>query len=166
MNTTEYLAEIGRLALSAAIAASPRARQCSERLAGRSIAIDTLDMRFVLNFEPGAVAVSAGDPDADPQADVTVRGSPAALAEAMARGSAPDAPEAKGSADARDSTAVFGDIAVFDDFRDSFRPHLDLGRAGFLAEDLGDALRLGAKAAESAIEGLMNAVQRGGGRRP
>ncbi|MYD99407.1 MAG: hypothetical protein F4X98_18735 [Gammaproteobacteria bacterium] len=157
MNTTEYLAEIGRLALSTAIAASPRARQCSQRLAGRSIAIDTLDMRFVLNFEPGAVVVSAGDPDADPQADVTVRGSPAALAEALARGSAPDA---------TGSTAVFGDIAVFDDFRDSFRPHLDLGRAGFLAEDLGDALRLGAKAAESAIEGLMNAVQRGGGRRP
>lgn len=163
MNTTEYLAEIGRLALSTAIAASPRARQCSERLAGRSIAIDTLDMRFVLNFEPGAVVVSAGDPDADTQADVTVRGSPAALAEAMARGSAPDA---KGSADARDTTAVFGDIAVFDDFRDSFRPHLDLGRAGFLAEDLGDAMRLGAKAAESAIEGLVNAVHKGTGRRP
>ena len=157
MKTAESLAEIGRLALSAAIAASPRARQCSERLAGRSIAIDTLDMRFVLDFEPGAVSVSAGDPDADPDADVTVRGSPAALAEAMARGSAPDA---------GDSAAVFGEIAVFDDFRDSFRPHLQLGPSGFLAEDLGDALRLGAKAAESAIEGLMNPIQRGGGRRP
>lgn len=157
MKTRESLAEIGRLALSAAIAASPRARQCSERLAGRTIAIDTLDMRFVLNFEPGAVVVSAADPDADPPADVTVRGSPAALAEAMVRGSAPDA---------GDSAAVFGDIAVFDDFRNSFRPHLELGPASFLAEDLGDALRLGVKAAESAIEGLLNAVQKGGGRHP
>lgn len=155
MKTTDSLAEIGRIALSTAIAASPRARRCSERLAGRSIAIDTLDMRFVLNFEPGAVVVSAADPNVDSQADVTVRGSPAALAEAMARGSAPG-----------DSSAVFGDIAVFDDFRDSFRPHLELGHAGFLAEDLGDALRLGAKAAESAIEGLMNAVSRGRDRRP
>ena len=155
MKTTESLAEIGRMALAAAIAASPRARRCSERLAGRSITIDTLDMRFVLNFEPGAVVVGAGDPNVDTQADVTVRGSPAALAEAMARGSTPG-----------DSIAVFGDIGVFDDFRDSFRPHLELGPGGSLAEDLGDALRLGAKAAESAIEGLMNAVRRGPGRRP
>ena len=156
MKTADSLAEMGRLALATAIAANSRARRCSERLAGRTIAIETLDMRFVLSFEPGVVGVTAGDPDADPPADATVRGSPAGLAEAMARGSA---------ADAGDSAAVFGDTALFDDFRDSFRPHLELGPAGFLAEDFGDALRLGAKAAESAIEGLVNTIHRGGGKR-
>lgn len=156
MKTAESLAEVGRLALSAAIAASPRARECSERLAGRTIAIETLDMRFVLKFEPGAVGVTPGDPEAGEPADATMRGSPGALVDAMARGPAPDS---------GDSVAVFGDTAAFDDFRDSFRPHLDLGPASSLAEDLGDALRLGAKAAESAIEGLVNAIQRGGGSR-
>ncbi len=156
MKAADPLAEMGRLALAAAIAASSRARRCSERLAGRTIAIETLDMRFMLSFEPGVVGVTAGEPDADPPADATVRGSPAALAGAMARGSSPDA---------GDSAAVFGDTALFDDFRDSFRPHLELGPTGLLAEDFGDALRLGAKAAESAIEGLMNTIQRGKGKR-
>ena len=104
-------------------------------------------MRIVVHFEAGAVRVDAGD---DP-ADATVRGSPAAVAATMA----------SGVDSAADTAAVFGDVAAFEDFRDSFRPHL--GPAQALAEDLGDALRLGGKVVESALEGIANAVRGGRG---
>jgi len=145
------LAEIFRLTLAAAVAASPDARRCTERLAGRCLAVETLDARFVLHFEPGLVRI---EPDDGP-ADATLRGSPVALANAMVL--APHGEQA-------DTAAVFGDHTLFEDFRDSFRPHIDLGPADHLKEDLGDAVRLGAKAVESAIEGLANAL-RGSGRK-
>ncbi len=134
------LAELGGLALSAGIAANPAARACSERLAGRSLAIETLTARFVIHFEPGAVRVDA---DTDP-ADATLRGSPAAVAATLAGG--------------EETAAVLGDSAVFEDFRDSFRPRLEVP-GKFVLEDLGDIVRLGAKAAESALEGLANAMR-------
>ena len=132
------LAQTARVALSAAMSASPEARRCSERLAGRRLAFETLDARFVVHFEPGAIRVEAGD---DP-ADATVRGSPAAVAATLLN--------------AEESVAVLGDAAVFEDFRDSFRPRLDLGPGKFLLEDIGDIAGLGLRAVQSAFEGLAN----------
>lgn len=134
------LAELARLALSAGIAANPAARACSGRRAGRSLAIETLEWRFVVHFAPGAVQVDTG---AGP-ADATVRGSPADVAATLAG--------TEGTA------AVLGDTALFEDFRDSFRPRWDVP-GKFVFEDLGDIVRLGAKAAESALEGLANAMR-------
>jgi len=134
------LAQLARLALSAGIAASPAARACSERQADRSLAIETLTARFVIHFEPGAVRV---DTDTGP-ADATLRGSPAAVAATLAG--------------REETAAVLGDPALFEDFRDSFRPRLEVP-GKFVLEDLGDIVRLGVKAAESALEGLANAVR-------
>ncbi|MCY3621647.1 MAG: hypothetical protein OXH68_08030 [Gammaproteobacteria bacterium] len=134
------LAELARLALSAGIAANPAARACSGRLAGRSLAIETLDARFVIHFEPGAVRLDTGT---DP-ADATLRGSPASLAATLAG--------------REETAAVLGDTALFEDFRDSFRPRLEVP-GKFVLEDLGDIVRLGVKAAESTLEGLANAVR-------
>lgn len=139
-NPSAALAELARLGLSAGIAANPAARACSERLAGRSLAIETLEARFVIHFEPGAIHV---DTAAEP-ADATLRGSPAAVAATLA-----------GS---EETAAILGDTAVFEDFRDSFRPRLEVP-GKFVFEDLGDIVRLGVKAAESALEGLANAVR-------
>ena len=134
------LAQLAQLALTAGIATSPAARACSDRLAGRSVAVETLEARFVIHFDSGAVRVETGDDEAD----ATVRGSPAAVAATLAG--------------TEETAAILGDTAIFEDFRDSFRPRLELpGR--FVFEDLGDIVRLGLKAAESALEGLANAVR-------
>ena len=132
-----------RLALAAAIAASSEARECSERLAGKTIAVETLDQRWLIAFEPGKANVERGDGEAD----ATVRGSPATLLGAFAR-------------DRDSAAAVFGDAELFEDFRSAFRPHLKLPEfVGQFAEDAGDAVRVGAKAARSAVEGLSGAVR-------
>ena len=131
------------MALAAAIAASSEARQCSERLAGKKIAVETLDQRWLIAFEPGKANVERGDGEAD----ATVRGSAAALLGAFAR-------------DRDGGAAVFGDVELFEDFRSAFRPHLKLPEfVGQFAEDAGDAVRVGAKAARSAVEGLSGAVR-------
>ena len=134
------LAQLARLALSAGLAANPAARACSERLAGRALAIETLEGRFVVRFAPGAIQVDTGTGPAD----ATVRGSPAAVAATLAG--------------TEETAAVLGDTALFEDFRDSFRPRWEVP-GKFVFEDLGDIVRLGAKAAESALEGLANAVR-------
>ena len=132
-----------RLALAAAIAASSEARECSERLAGKTIAVETLDQRWLIAFEPGKANVERGDGEAD----ATVRGSPAMLFGAFTR-------------DRDSAAAVFGDVELFEDFRSAFRPHLKLPEfVGQFAEDAGDAVRVGAKAARSAVEGLSGAVR-------
>ena len=134
------LAQLAQLALSAGIAANPAARACSERLAGRSLAVETLDERFVIHFEAGAIRVEPGDGETD----ATLRGSPAAVAATLAG--------------TEETAAILGDTAVFEDFRDSFRPRLVLP-GKFVLEDLGDIVRLGLKAAGSALEGFANAVK-------
>lgn len=139
-HTSAALAELARLALTAGIAANPAARACSERLAGRSLAIETLEWRFVVHFAPGAVRVDTGTGPAD----ATVRGSLAAVATTLAG--------------TEETAAVLGDTALFEDFRNSFRPRWEVP-GKFVFEDLGDIVRLGAKAAESALEGLANAVK-------
>ena len=137
------LAETTQLALKATIAASDEARRCTERLAGKSIAVESLGQRLVVCFEAGAVQVEADDREAD----ATVRGSPLALLLA--------AVDVEQEAD---SSAVFGDEAIVRDFRASFRPHLHATSMGTLVEDAGDALRLGVKAAQSALEGVARAA--------
>ena len=138
------LAQLAQLALSAAIATNPAARACSERLAGRSVAVETLEARLVIHFDSGcdsgAVRVETGDGEAD----ATVRGSPAAVAATLAG--------------TEETAAILGDTAIFGDFRDSFRPRLELP-GKFVFEDLGDIVRVGLKAAESALEGLANALR-------
>ena len=139
-----------RLALSAAIRTSADARACCERLAGRTMAVETVGQRWRLRFEPGAVAVEAENDDAgaDDPADVTVRGSLPALLRALA---------SKQGAEAVD---VDGDSAMFEDFRTAFRPHLQLpATARHFAEDAGDAVRVGTKAARSAMDGMGRAVR-------
>ena len=77
-----------RLALVAAIAASDDARQCTARLAGKTIAVETLDQRWLIRFEAGKAQVEHAGQAARPQeaaeeADATVRGSLAAVIEAF-----------------------------------------------------------------------------------
>ena len=112
-----------RLGLAAAIAASAEARQCSERLAGKTIAVETLDQRWLIVFEAGKARVESGDGEAD----ATVRGSPTAVVGAFAR-------------DRDSGAAIFGNVELFEDFRSAFRPHLKLPEfVGQFAEDAGDA---------------------------
>ena len=131
-----------RLGLAAAIAASAEARQCSERLAGKTIAVETLDQRWLIVFEAGKARVESGDGEAD----ATVRGSASAVVGTFAR-------------DRDGGAAIFGDVELFEDFRSAFRPHLKLPEfVGQFAEDAGDAVRVGVNAARSAAEGVAGAV--------
>ena len=136
------MAETLRLALSAAIAASTDAKQCSERMAGKSIAVEMREQRLLITFEAGAVKVAPSDAEAD----ATVRGSPAAvLATLVSR---------------RETAAILGDEALFEDFRDSFRPHVNIPSSmSDLAQDAGDAARVGGRAAQSAVEGAVRALR-------
>ena len=137
-----------RLALSAAISTSDDARACCERLAGRTMDVEAVGQRWRLRFEPEAVAVEAENDGAGEPADVTVRGSLPALLRALA------------SKQGAGSVAVDGDSAMFEDFRTAFRPHLQLpATARQVAEDAGDAVRVGAQAARSAMDGVGRAVR-------
>ena len=137
------LAKTMQVSLSAAIAASTDARECCARLAGKSIAFESLDERLVLHFEGSSVDVD-GEGE---EPDATVRGAPSAVMAALFGTGA-------------ETVAVLGDTAVFEDFRDSFRPHLNLPpTAERFMEDAGDAVRVGAKAMKSAWEGMAAATR-------
>ena len=141
-----------RLALAAAIRANEAAREASARLAGKTMLLETAGQRWRLRFEAGAVAVDAVDGDASSEeeavADVTVRGSLPALLRAFT------------SDKAAERVAVIGDEELFEDFRTAFRPHLQLpDSVSHLAEDAGDAVRVGVQAARSAAEGVGRAVR-------
>ena len=137
------VAKTMQVSLSAAIAASTDARECCARLAGKSIAFESVDERLVLHFEGSSVRVdSEGE-----ETDATVRGAPSAVMAALFGTGA-------------ETVAVLGDPAVFEDFRDSFRPHLNLPpTAERFMEDAGDAVRVGAKAMKSAWEGMAAATR-------
>ena len=145
MNTFQMsaIAKTVEVSLSAALAASGDARDCCARLAGKAIAFESFDERLLVRFDDGAVRV-----DTEPgEADATVRGSPTAVVGAL-------------FGTGGDTVAVLGDESVFEDFRDSFRPHLKLppGVERFM-EDAGDAVRVGAKAVKSAFEGVAAATR-------
>ena len=136
------IAETLRLALAAAIAASADAKQCSERLAGKAIAVETLDQRLLITFEAGVVKVEPSDAEAD----ATVRGSPAAVISTIAT--------------SRETAAILGDETLFEDFSASFRPHVNIPPAvGDFAQDAGDAVRVGGRAARSALDGISRALR-------
>lgn len=136
------MAETLRLALSAAIAASSDAKQCSERMAGKTIAVETLDQRLLITFEAGAVKVLPSDAEAD----ATVRGSPTAVFTTLVS--------------RRETAAILGDEALFEDFHNSFRPHINIPASmGDFAHDAGDAMRVGGRAAQSAVEGAVQALR-------
>ena len=136
------VAETLRLTLSAALAASTEAKQCSERLAGKSIAVETLDQRLLITFEAGAVTVEPSDAEAD----ATVRGSPMAVIGTLAS--------------RRETAAILGDAELVEDFSASFRPHINIPTSvGDFAQDAGDAARVGGRAVRSALDGLSHAVR-------
>ena len=137
------VAKTMQVSLSTAIAASTDARECCARLAGKSIAFESLDERLVLHFEGSSVRVdSEGE-----ETDATVRGAPSAVMAALFGTGA-------------ETVAVLGDTAAFEDFRGSFRPHLNLPpTAERFMEDAGDAVRVGAKAMKSAWEGMAAATR-------
>lgn len=141
------LREAMRVALRAAIATNAEARACTRRLAGKSIAFEWSDQRLVIRFDDGAANVG-GAADVGGGADeasATVRGSPVAVLGALLGGE-------------RGAAAVLGDAEAFEDFRASFRPHLPKVPR-HLAEDIGDAAHLAARAAQSALEGLLGALR-------
>lgn len=141
------VADALRLALAAAIRANEAARDASARLAGKTMLLETAGQRLRLRFEDGEVAVD-GDASGEDEADVTVRGSLPALLRAFA------------SDKAAERVAVIGDTELFEDFRTAFRPHLQLpDSVSHLAEDAGDAVRVGVQAARSAAEGVGRAVR-------
>ena len=145
MNTFQMgaIAKTVEVSLSAALTASADARDCCARLEGKTIAFESLDERLVVCFESSSVHVETETDDAD----ATVRGSPTAVLGALF---------GKGG----DTVAVLGDATIFEDFRDSFRPHLKLPPAAErFMEDAGDAVRVGAKAVKSAIEGVATATR-------
>lgn len=137
-----------RLALSAAISASESARACSERLAGKTVLLEASGQRWRLRFQAGEVAVDVPAEDDREEADVTVRGSLPSLLRAFV------------SREGAQAVAVIGDAELFEDFRTSFRPHLAMPSSfGHFAEDAGDAVRVGAQAARSAVDGVGRAVR-------
>ena len=145
MNTFQLgaIAKTVEVSLSAALTTSSDARDCCARLAGKAIAFETLDERLIVCFESSSVHVETQRDEAD----ATVRGSPTAVLGALF---------GKGG----DTVAVLGDATVFEDFRDSFRPHLKLPPVvERFMEDAGDAVRVGAKAVKSAIEGVAAATR-------
>ena len=145
MNTFQLgaIAKTVEVSLSAALTTSTDARDCCARLEGKAIAFESLDERLIVCFESSSVHVETEIDDAD----ATVRGSPTAVLGALF---------GKGG----DTVAVLGDATVFEDFRDSFRPHLKLPpSAERFMEDAGDAVRVGAKAVKSAIEGVAAATR-------
>lgn len=145
MNTFQMgaIAKTVEVSLSAALTTSSDARDCCARLEGKTIAFESLDERLVVCFEPSSVRVETEIDDAD----ATVRGSPTAVLGALFGKDG-------------DTVAVLGDAAIFEDFRDSFRPHLKLPPAAErFMEDAGDAVRVGAKAVKSAIEGVATATR-------
>ena len=135
------LHEAMRVALRAAIATNAEARACAQRLTGKSIAFEWFDQRLVIHFDDGLAHV---DGDAG-EASATVRGSPVAVLGALLGGE-------------RGTAAVLGDAEALADFRASFRPHLPKPPR-HLAEDIGDAAHLAARAAQSALEGLLGALR-------
>lgn len=149
------IAKTVEVSLSAALATSSDARECCARLSGKTIAFESLDERLLVRFDDAAVHVEAeaGDPSGERRpspygkADTTVRGGPTSVLGAL-------------FGTGGDTVAVLGDAAVFDDFRDSFRPHLKLPPAAErLMEDAGDAVRVGAKVVKSAFEGVAAATR-------
>ena len=145
MNTFQMgaIAKTVEVSLSAALTTSSDARDCCARLEGKTIAFESLDERLVVCFESSSVRVETEIEEAD----ATVRGSPTAVLGALF---------GKGG----DTVAVLGDATIFEDFRDSFRPHLKLPPAAErFMEDAGDAVRVGAKAVKSAIEGVATATR-------
>lgn len=135
------LHEAMRVALRTAIATNAEAHACTRRLAGKSIAFEWLDQRLVIHFDDGVAHVDG----AAEAASATVRGSPLAVLGALLGGE-------------RDTAAVLGDAEALADFRASFRPHLP-EPPRHLAEDIGDAAHLAARAAQSALEGLLGALR-------
>lgn len=139
--------EVVRAALAAAAKVNPDAASALE---GRRVAIEVPGERLVVAFAAGgAVAVSS---DADGACDATLRGSLAGVLAHLA---------------GKEGAAAMGDEAVIADFVALVRPRMPAAAPDVRAfgEDVGDAVRLGVRAAQSVLQTVAG-VPPGGGERP
>ena len=136
--------EMVRAALTAAARVNP---QGAAGLEGRRIAIEVPGERLVIVFA-GAGAVSVVSDD-DGECDATLRGSLAGVLAHLA---------------GREGAAAMGDGAVVDGFLALVRPRLpEAPDVRTLGEDVGDAVRLGVRAAQSVLQTVAGDPSRAGG---
>lgn len=135
--------EVVRAALSAAARVNPDAASALE---GRRIALEVPGERLVVAFAGGAIAVSS---DPDVACDATLRGSLAGVLAHLA---------------GREGAAAMGDEAVVAGFLDLVRPGLPSTAPDVraLGEDVGDAVRLGVRAAQSVLQTMAGVPPQGG----
>lgn len=143
--------EIVRAALQMAARANP---ERAEALAGKRVGIEVPNERFVVEFEAGEdedMALSVVS-DSVTECDATLRISVAGLLSRFADD---------------DAASTHGDADVMADFFALLRPRLPLPDGmpspdfGAIGEDVGDALRLGARAAQSVFEAALGATPGG-----
>ena len=143
--------EIVRAALQMAARANP---ERASALAGRRVGIEVPNERFVVEFEAGddedaALSVTS---DSVTECDATLRISVAGLLSRFADD---------------DAASTHGDADVMADFFALLRPRLPLPDGmpspdlSAIGEDVGDALRLGARAAQSVFEAALGATPSG-----
>ena len=143
--------EIVRAALQMAARANP---ERASALAGKRVGIEVPSERFVVEFEAGddedaALSVMS---DSVTECDATLRISVAGLLSRFADD---------------DAASTHGDADVMADFFALLRPRLPLPDGmpspdlSAIGEDVGDALRLGARAAQSVFEAALGATPGG-----
>ena len=143
--------EVVRAALQVAVRANPEG---AAALVGRRVGIEVPNERFVVGFEAGedGRVVLSVVADSVAECDATLRISLAGLLSRFADD---------------DAASVQGDSDVMADFLALLRPRLPLPEGlprpnlGAIGEDVGDALRLGARAAQSAFEAALGATPGG-----
>lgn len=143
--------EIVRAALQMAARANP---ERASALAGRRVGIEVPNERFVVEFEAGddEDATLSVMSDSVTECDATLRISVAGLLSRFAD---------------EDAASTHGDADVMADFFALLRPRLPLPDGmpspdlSAIGEDVGDALRLGARAAQSVFEAALGATPGG-----
>ena len=147
----ELQVEIVRAALQMAARVNPEG---AAALAGKRVGIEVPNERFVVEFEAGededtALSVMS---DSVTDCDATLRISVAGLLSRLADD---------------DAASTHGDADVMADFLALLRPRLPLPDGvpspdlGAIGEDVGDALRLGARAVQSVFEAALGATPGG-----
>lgn len=143
--------EVVQGALQMAARANP---ERAAALAGKRVGIEVPNERFVVEFEAreaGGAALSVTS-DSVAECDATLRISVAGLLSRFVDD---------------DAASLLGDADVMGDFLALLRPRLPLPEGlpspnlGAIGEDVGDALRLGARAAQSVFEAALGATPGG-----
>lgn len=158
--------EVVRGALQLAARANP---ERAAALVGKSVGIEVPNERFVVAFEAGEdghAALSVAS-DSVAECDATLRISIAGLLLRLrALAGAPAVASQRAAVDDA-AASVLGDGDVMADFLALLRPRLPLPEGlpspnlGAIGEDVGDALRLGARAAQSVFDAVSGAAPGG-----